>query len=92
MGVPVLTRSGDRFLSHVGETIMRDAGLPGWIATGDDDFVDRAIRLAADTAALARLRAGLREQVRALPLFAARRFARHLEDAIHGMVSHTRGS
>src|SRR5208283_1021805 len=27
MGVPVITRRGDRFLSHLGESIARNAGL-----------------------------------------------------------------
>ena len=85
MGVPVLTRRGDRFLSRAGETIMRNAGLPDWIATDDDDYVSRAVRLAGDTARLASLRAGLREQARASPLFDAPRFARHFENAMNGM-------
>ncbi len=86
MGVPVLTKRGDRFLSHAGETIMRNAGLPTWIAFDDDDYVARATHFAADIAHLAQLRARLRDQVRTSPLFDAPRFARHFEDAMHGMA------
>ena len=85
MGVPVLTMRGDRFLSHAGETIMRNAGLPDWIARGSDAYVAKAARFGADLAALSGLRRGLRQQVLNSPLFDASRFARHFEAAMWGM-------
>jgi predicted O-linked N-acetylglucosamine transferase (SPINDLY family) len=85
MGVPLLTKRGDRFLSHVGETIVLNAGLPDWIADDADDYVARAARFAADLPALSALRARLRPQVLASPLFDAARFARHFEAAMWGM-------
>ena len=87
MGVPLLTRKGDRFLSRVGETIVRNAGLPDWLAADDDDYVRKAIHFASDLDRLERLRRGLREQVSASPLFDAARFARHFEQAVRGMWS-----
>ncbi len=85
MGVPVLARSGDRFLSRVGETILRNAGLPDWLAEDADDYVARAVRLTSDLDQLARLRRGLRAQVLASPLFDGNRFARQFETAMSGM-------
>jgi predicted O-linked N-acetylglucosamine transferase (SPINDLY family) len=85
MGVPVLTRRGDRFLSHAGETIARNAGLPDWIADDDDAYVTKAAGFASDLGHLAALRAQLRAQVLASPLFDAPRFARHFEAAMAGM-------
>ena len=85
MGVPVLTRSGDRFLSRVGETIMRNAGQADWVAEDEDDYVARAVRMTANLDQLARLRSGLRARVLASPLFDADRFARHFEAAMSGM-------
>jgi predicted O-linked N-acetylglucosamine transferase (SPINDLY family) len=82
MGVPVVTKRGDRLLSHQGECIARNAGLPDWIAADEDDYVARAAAFAADLPRLAALRGGLRTQVLASPLFDARRFARHFEDAL----------
>jgi predicted O-linked N-acetylglucosamine transferase (SPINDLY family) len=85
MGVPAITRRGDRFLSHVGESIAHNAGLADWIAADDDDYVARAVDKASDLGRLADLRAGLRQQVLAGPLFDAPRFARHFEAALWGM-------
>lgn len=91
MGVPVLTRRGSRFLSHAGETIARNAGLPDWIAADDDDYVARAAGFAADLGRLAALRARLRAQLLASPLCDAPRFARHFEDAMWGMWNRRTG-
>ncbi|HPT51594.1 MAG TPA: tetratricopeptide repeat protein [Accumulibacter sp.] len=85
MGVPVLTRRGDRFLSRVGETIARNAGLADWIARDDDGYVALAAAHSHDLAALAGLRAALRERLPRSPLFDAPRFARHLAAALQGM-------
>ena len=85
MGVPVLTRKGDRFLSHVGESIAHNSGLVDWIAEDDDDYVAKAIMHTANLERLATLRSGLRAQVLASPLFDAPRFARHFEEALWGM-------
>ncbi len=85
MGVPVLTRRGDRFLSHVGESILNTVGLAEWIAADDDDYVAKAVAFAAGRDQLMRLKAGLREQLLASPLCDAPRFARNLEAAFRGM-------
>jgi predicted O-linked N-acetylglucosamine transferase (SPINDLY family) len=85
MGVPVVTRKGDRFVSHVGETVAYNAGLAEWIAADDDDYVRKAVAAAADLPRLAELRSQLRNRLPATPLFDARRFARDWEDAMWGM-------
>ena len=85
MGVPVLTRRGDRFLSHIGESIAHNAGLTDWIAADDDNYVTKAVAHTANLQRLSTLRAGLRQQVLASPLFDAPRFARHFEAALWGM-------
>lgn len=85
MGVPFITRRGDRLVAHQGEGILQNLGLQDWIAADDDDYVACAVRHAADLASLAGLRAQLRERLRVSPLCDAPRFARHFELALRGM-------
>ena len=82
MGVPFITKKGDRFYSHNGETILHNIGLPEWIAADEDDYVRKAIEFSKDVDALAKLRKGLRDQILASPLFDAERFARNFEKAM----------
>lgn len=93
MGVPTLTLAGDTLLSRQGASLLNAAGLEDWVAANVDDYVKKAIELASDLSKLGALRAGLREQVRASPLFDTRRFARNFEDALWGMwQAKTRGN
>ena len=85
MGVPVLTLTGERFLSRQGVGLLMNAGLPEWIAASADDYVAKSVAFAADLQALATLRAGLRQRVVGSPLFDARRFASHFEAALRAM-------
>jgi predicted O-linked N-acetylglucosamine transferase (SPINDLY family) len=85
MGIPVLTLRGSTMLSHAGENIMTNLGLPEWIAEDPDDYVARAKAFAAEPAVLSDLRSRLRSQALASPMFDAARFARHFEAALWGM-------
>jgi len=85
MGVPVLTLAGHTFLSRQGVGLLMNAGLPEWVASDADDYVKRAVAHAGDVQKLSSLRAGLRAQVLASPLFDAPRFARHFEAALRGV-------
>lgn len=85
MGVPVITRRGDRFLSHIGESIAHNAKLSDLIADNDEEYVAKAVSYASDINKLAILRTYLRQQVLASPLFNASQFARNLENALWEM-------
>ena len=86
MGVPVVTLKGERFISHNGQTIAHNAGQANWIAHDAADYVRLALEAASDLEKLARVRAGLRAQVLAAPLFDAPRFARNFEAAMLAMA------
>ena len=85
MGVPTVTLAGNRMLARQGASLLACAGLTGWIAESDDEYVTKAIAHATDLDNLARLRAGLRQQVLASPLFDGSRFAKNFEAALWGM-------
>lgn len=82
MGVPVLTKKGNSFIAHNGETIAHNSGQADWIAEDEADYIAKAIHFSSDLQALAKLRSGLRAQVLASPLFDAERFARNFEKAM----------
>lgn len=63
MGVPVLTKMGEHFVSRMGASFMMAAGLSEWVAKDDDDYVAIAQRMASDRKELLALKKGLREQL-----------------------------
>lgn len=85
MGVPTVTLQGDSLLARQGASMLHNAGLPDWIATDEPDYVRRAINFASNLQALGHLRAQLRQQVLASPLFDTKRFAADLLAALRGM-------
>jgi predicted O-linked N-acetylglucosamine transferase (SPINDLY family) len=85
MGVPVLTLKGDRFLSHVGESIAHNVGHPDWVSDNADDYVNKAITFASDLQRLNNTRTSLRNKVLESPLFDAPRFARNFENILVDM-------
>jgi len=85
MGVPTLTLAGKGLLARQGASLLTAAGLEEWVTENKQDYIAKAIEIAGDLPKLAALRAGLRQQVLASPLFDAPRFARNFEDALWGM-------
>ena len=85
MGVPVLTLKGNRFLSHLGESIAINAGNSDWIAADVSDYVNKAVQFASDLDRLAQLRSTLRDRVLRSPLFDTPRFAKSFGEALWGM-------
>src|SRR5262249_17882120 len=78
MGVPVVTWPGETFASRHSLSHLSNIGLTETIAENHGDYVDRAVRLAADLPRLAALRAGLRDRMARSPLCDGERFAGHL--------------
>jgi predicted O-linked N-acetylglucosamine transferase (SPINDLY family) len=85
MGVPVVSRFGQRAVSRAGLSILSNAGLPELVADSDERYVQIAAELAADTMRLAELRMALRDRLRSSTLMDAPRFARNVEQAFRAM-------
>ena len=85
MGVPVLTLRGDRFLSHLGESIAINSGNVDWIAQNLEDYVRKAVLFSSDLKQLAQLRTILRARVLKSPLFDTSRFANNFGNALWAM-------
>ena len=70
-GVPVLTLSGDRWVSRTSASLLRAAGLDEWVRESPESFVSYAIELATSRDAIATLctfRSNAREILRARPV------------------------
>jgi protein O-GlcNAc transferase len=78
MGVPTLTLAGNNLIARQGASFMQAAGLPDWVVDSQESFVQQAIALTQNVDALARLRAGLRNQMVDTPLFNGAIFAKNL--------------
>ena len=90
MGVPVVTKKGSYFLSHLGESLAHNTKLSDWIAFDNDQYTMKAIEFSSDLEALGNLRSGLRENLRRSPLYDVERFSGHLEQALwkmRGLIS-----
>jgi predicted O-linked N-acetylglucosamine transferase (SPINDLY family) len=85
MGVPVFTLRGDRLIARQGTGLLMNAGLSDWIAGSEEDYLHGVLGHARNLERLAALRAGLRAQVLASPLFDATRLATHLQTALRAM-------
>lgn len=79
MGVPLVTLKGERSSSRGGASILTSLGRPEWIARSPEEYIAIAQRLAADPQALAAIRSGLRDELRASPLMDNAGFTRELE-------------
>jgi predicted O-linked N-acetylglucosamine transferase (SPINDLY family) len=82
MGVPVVTRVGRRVLERYGLSILSAVGLEEGIARSDDEYVEKAVALAADPDRLDMLRRTLRDRLLASRACDHRAVASSLELAI----------
>jgi predicted O-linked N-acetylglucosamine transferase (SPINDLY family) len=79
MGVPVITRVGRTVVGRAGWSQLNNLGLQSLAAFDDASFVEKSVATANDLGALAKLRNGLRERMRASALMDAARFAAAME-------------
>jgi predicted O-linked N-acetylglucosamine transferase (SPINDLY family) len=70
----------------MGASVVHYAGLPELVARSADEYVEIAVRLAADTQKLKQLRTAMREKLLASTLCDATGFAANLEAAYRQMA------
>jgi protein O-GlcNAc transferase len=81
-GLPLLTCPGNSFTSRMGASLLAAVGLEELIAPTPEAYVEQAVALGRDPAAMERLRRQLREHQQALPLFQTLQWVRHFEQLI----------
>ena len=87
MGLPVLTRMGQSYVSRMGASLLQAVGLPELITATQADYEALAIALAREPARLTSLKAKLVRNRLTMPLFDTVRTTRHLEDAFTQMMA-----
>ncbi len=85
MGVPVISLVGQHFMSRMGLSFLKSAGLNDLAVTSPDDFVRVASALAHDLPRLTALRSSLRQTLSRSPVCDAKGTVRELEDAFRQM-------
>lgn len=85
MGVPVITLAGERHAGRVGVSLLKSLGIDSLIAETAEDYVARAVALAADLPRLKALREELRRRMDASPLCDAPSLTREIEAAYRSM-------
>ena len=81
MGVPVVSRLGDRQASRASRSILGAIGMERLVASDPVKYVEIAVELAKDPATLSVLRAGMRQRMLDSHLMDAKAFTSALEQA-----------
>ena len=87
MGVPVVTLVGAAFFERLSYSNLSNAGLSDLCAFTRDEYVAKAVELAADVKRRAFLRQNLRAQIRQNPLGQTERFADNFYKKIKEVLS-----
>lgn len=85
MGVPVVVKAGNNFVSRMGASFMSAADLGDWVAENDADYVRIAKQMAADRQALLRLKQGLRQGLINSPAWDVDQYTKDFADCLHKM-------
>ena len=83
--VPVLTKAGYNFNSRCGESILKNADIENFIATNNNDYVEKAIYFSNNINELEKIRKNLFDKIIKTPLFDTKGFSSDFCEAIANM-------
>ena len=84
--VPVITKSGYNFNSRCGESILKNANLDKFIASNNNEYVDKAVYFASNINELDKERKMLFHEVEKSPLFNTKEFTKFFCEALNNML------
>ena len=84
--VPVITKSGYNFNSRCGESILKNANLDKFIASNNNEYVDKAVYFASNINELDKERKMLFNEVEKSPLFNTKEFTKFFCEALNNML------
>jgi predicted O-linked N-acetylglucosamine transferase (SPINDLY family) len=85
MCIPLVTRVGQQFAARNSYTMMMNAGVTEGIAWTDEEYVEWGVRLGEDAALRQQISWQLRQSKQSAPLWNAKRFTGHMEEAYKQM-------
>ncbi|MBD2121375.1 tetratricopeptide repeat protein [Trichocoleus sp. FACHB-262] len=85
MGIPLVTRVGQQFVSRNSYTMMMNVGVTEGIAWTDAEYVEWGIRLGEDAALRQQIAWKLKASRQTSPIWNAKQFAAEMEDAYEQM-------
>ena len=83
--VPVITKAGYNFNSRCGESILRNANIENFIATDNEDYIEKAVYYASNINELDNTRKNLFNKIRETPLFDTKEFCNDFCEALENM-------
>jgi protein O-GlcNAc transferase len=87
MGVPVLTKKGDYFISKSSESINNNINLNEWIANDEEDYINKAVKFASNFVSLQSLRNYLLENREKLIIFDSKHLSNNIFNALKKLIT-----
>ena len=84
--VPVITKTGYNFNSRCGESILKNASLEKFIATSNEDYVEKAVYYANNIDELEKVRKNLYDNIEK-SIFDTKKFTKDFCSAIDKMLT-----
>ncbi len=81
MGVPILTKKGDYFISKSTQSINNNINLNEWIANDEEDYINRAVNFSSNPILLQSIRRYLLENREKFPIFDSKNLAKNMFNA-----------
>ena len=86
MGVPVLTKKGDYFISKSTESINKNIGLNDWIANDESDYINKAVNFSNNLNILQSVKTYLLENRETFAIFDSKDFAKQMINAFKKLI------
>jgi predicted O-linked N-acetylglucosamine transferase (SPINDLY family) len=87
MGVPVLTKKGNYFISKSTESINNNINLNEWIANDEEDYINKAVKFSNNFVFLQSLRNYLLENREKFIIFDSKYLANNILDALKKLMT-----
>ena len=85
MGVPYVTLADRASVGRLGSSVLDGVGHPEWIAATEEEYIAKAVMLAAAPETLSMIRSSLREEMINSPLMDEKGFTKNVENAYQKM-------